>query len=526
MIKLTACVIVKNEEKNLPSWFACTEAIADEIIVVDTGSTDATKDIVRAHGRAKLYEFPWTGDFSAAKNFALGKAHGNWIVFLDADETFRPASIPRVRPLLERLHPNVHVVGVVCRLVNVDPGNCMRFISGSVQLRLFRNLKTLRYTGRIHEALAVPKDRKLELVKEIEIVHTGYAEAIVKQKLARNLTLLQQKIAAQGGKTTARDERYLMDCYYGFGDDEKTLEHAEKALARCDRSPDTLSHIHKTRISVHIKDRKEEGRKEASVEEVLRVIDEAIADCPATADFPLMKGLYLFNHKRYLESEACIQKGFALRAQAPLDVEHLKDNTECYLPASWWTLGEIAHLRGDEEAAREDWLQALTVDRFHSKALVRLVPSLEQAGVGAADIIELLNGLYDAGSPEDADFLVKTLAAQGGPVYLYYASHAQHRNAASEFLAAGRYDAAAMAIADNLEWIYKSGIADALVQGTCPEDSQLPLLLPASYLCAWEKLAAGEADGKVEKAIGRIRKEKQQELEKGREDDGKEVAVP
>ncbi|MDY4416386.1 glycosyltransferase, partial [Selenomonas sp.] len=82
-IEITACVIVKNEAKNIGAWLACMAQFADEIVVVDTGSTDETTDIVRsfaAHGkRARLYAFPWTGDFSAAKNFALGKAHGNWI---------------------------------------------------------------------------------------------------------------------------------------------------------------------------------------------------------------------------------------------------------------------------------------------------------------------------------------------------------------------------------------------------------------------------------------------------------------
>lgn len=504
-LKITACVIVKNEEKNIGAWLACMAQFADEIVVVDTGSTDETEALVRrfsAHGkRAQLFAFPWTGDFAAAKNYALSKAHGNWIAFLDADETFSDVSIPRIRPLLTRLHPDVGVVGVMCRLVNVDPAAHNRFIGASAQLRLFRNSKTLRYAGRIHEALSVPKNRTIELVKEIEIIHTGYAAAIVPAKLQRNLALLQEKIAAQGGEPTPRDERYLMDCYYGLEELAKAIEHADRALACRSAMEDAVPHIHMIRVSAYLFGK-------YPVETVLAAMDTAIADCPQIADFPMMKGLFLFEQDDYLTSLACIDQAFEVHASYTIDVEGVVDNFERFVPSAWWVRGETAHRRGDEDAARAAWLEALQSYRYHTASLQRLVTSLLAADVPAADIIELLNGVYtisaQAEAGDDAAFLAQALQRCGGAVALYYAARAKQPQTAIGYLAAGRCDAAMTAAADDLAWWYKCGIADAVANGKPMAGNALCLLLPGTYRAAWQELVQGTADSRLAKAIARI----------------------
>ena len=87
MMQISACVITKNEEQNIGEWLTRMKSVAQECIVVDMGSTDNTVGLVKAAG-ASVYFFPWQGDFAAAKNFALEKATGDWIFFLDADEYF------------------------------------------------------------------------------------------------------------------------------------------------------------------------------------------------------------------------------------------------------------------------------------------------------------------------------------------------------------------------------------------------------------------------------------------------------
>ena len=78
-------MIVKDEEENIERSLMSVKPVVDEMIVVDTGSTDRTKDIARSLG-AKVYDFQWTDSFSDARNFSLSKATGKWILVLDADE--------------------------------------------------------------------------------------------------------------------------------------------------------------------------------------------------------------------------------------------------------------------------------------------------------------------------------------------------------------------------------------------------------------------------------------------------------
>ena len=82
-LKLSACAIMKDEEKNIACWLRNMQQLADEIIVVDTGSVDRTAELAR-EGGAEVYPFSWCDDLAAAKNFALEQATGDWILFLDA----------------------------------------------------------------------------------------------------------------------------------------------------------------------------------------------------------------------------------------------------------------------------------------------------------------------------------------------------------------------------------------------------------------------------------------------------------
>lgn len=84
-MKISACYIVKNEAENLARSIDSLQGVADEIVVADTGSTDNTMEVARQLGAA-VYSFPWQEDFAAARNFALSKATGDWLILLDADE--------------------------------------------------------------------------------------------------------------------------------------------------------------------------------------------------------------------------------------------------------------------------------------------------------------------------------------------------------------------------------------------------------------------------------------------------------
>ena len=110
--KVSLTMIVNNEQENLQRCLASVEGIFDEIIVVDTGSTDRTKEIVREFG-AKLFDFPWIDDFAAARNEALSHATGDYVFWLDADDVVEPAERVKLVALLAGLRRSDPSVGMV-----------------------------------------------------------------------------------------------------------------------------------------------------------------------------------------------------------------------------------------------------------------------------------------------------------------------------------------------------------------------------------------------------------------------------
>ena len=152
--KLSLCMIVRDNAKTLP---ACLESIrpwVDEMIVVDTGSVDETPRVVESFG-GKLYHFPWCDDFSAARNESLRHATGDWLFWMDSDDTIPPECGRGLRELVE--NQNNPAVAGVC-----DAGALPRWweegdrdleVTVVDHVKLFRNRPELRFDGRIHEQI-------------------------------------------------------------------------------------------------------------------------------------------------------------------------------------------------------------------------------------------------------------------------------------------------------------------------------------------------------------------------------------
>ena len=226
LVRLSQVMIVKNEEKNIEKALSWAKRVAFEQIVIDTGSTDRTIEIAERMG-AKVVEFEWVNDFSKAKNFAIEQATGNWIAFLDADEYFTEINTQKLMVFLKRImsdanmKANFHVIN--CAWVNVDEeGN--RF-SIQDQERIFRNLPSIRYIGRIHERLGVEKANIVE-VDEIEIIHTGYSHTALKEtgKAARNVELLRLDLKDRPDDLNIKS--YLADSLK-MSEDSKDQEEAD-----------------------------------------------------------------------------------------------------------------------------------------------------------------------------------------------------------------------------------------------------------------------------------------------------------
>jgi len=205
-VRLSQCMIVKNEEKNIERALGWAKGIAFEQIVVDTGSTDRTVEIAEKLG-AKVFHFEWINDFSAAKNFAIEQASGNWIAFLDADEYFSPKDAAKLLPFFKHIQsdPKLRNTWLViqCPLLHIDEtGKTTSIVAHE---RLFRNLPSIRYVGKIHEKLNIHVDNTV-YGEDIAIIHTGYSRTAYREtnKAQRNIDILKAAISDDPGDINLR----------------------------------------------------------------------------------------------------------------------------------------------------------------------------------------------------------------------------------------------------------------------------------------------------------------------------------
>lgn len=229
-IPVSVCIIAKNEEKHIEKCLKGLFRYDMELVVVDTGSTDHTKQIAEKY-TDKIYDFCWINDFSAARNFAISKASNNWILVLDCDEYVQDIDIGRLRMCMQK-YPKA--VGVV-EMMNVYQRNEKEDIRVDEVPRLF-NKNYYEYKFRIHEQITPKKAESYdEIVLEtfklpITVKHYGYdiprEEMLKKQE--RNLELLKQSV----GENKGMDD-YI---YFQVGQSYKMLGqygHAIQAYDMC-----------------------------------------------------------------------------------------------------------------------------------------------------------------------------------------------------------------------------------------------------------------------------------------------------
>ncbi len=188
MNNLTLSMIVKNEEKHLRGCLESVKDIADEIVIVDTGSTDNTLKIAEEFG-AKIFHFNWINDFSAARNYAMQNSSGRWILYLDADERLDPES----QNELSKIVIKEEKAGYNCTVKSIDSENGRD--NQMFYIRLFAVSKDIYFSGVVHEQILPSLLKNGYQIKDssIKIEHIGYDIDDVgkKEKAKRNLELLR-----------------------------------------------------------------------------------------------------------------------------------------------------------------------------------------------------------------------------------------------------------------------------------------------------------------------------------------------
>ncbi|MFL5963061.1 MAG: glycosyltransferase [Gaiellaceae bacterium] len=192
-LRVSLCMIVKDEEEMLPGCLEAIRGAVDEIVIVDTGSTDRTVELAESFG-AKVISFPWNGSFADARNVSLEAATGDWILYLDADEHLIDTDGPKLRALLGRTWREGFYLVETNYTGGDDAGSAVTHMA----LRLFRNRPAYRFEGRIHEQktqnmpLYLPERFEATTVR---VRHYGYLKSRInaKEKSRRNIELLEQE---------------------------------------------------------------------------------------------------------------------------------------------------------------------------------------------------------------------------------------------------------------------------------------------------------------------------------------------
>ena len=203
-VLISLCMIVKNEEDTIARCLSSIASFVDEIIIVDTGSTDKTKEIV-GEFTDKIYDFVWCDDFGKARNFSFSKASGKYVMWLDADDVVLPEDLKKLISLRDRLREEKTDVFMLKYNISFDENGKPTYTY--FRERILKNVEGLKWQGFIHEAITpFGNVEYLDIAIKHSKIHSGDPK--------RNLNIYNKK-RAEGVEFSARDMYYFArELYY------------------------------------------------------------------------------------------------------------------------------------------------------------------------------------------------------------------------------------------------------------------------------------------------------------------------
>ncbi|RJE85642.1 glycosyltransferase family 2 protein [Paenibacillus sp. 1011MAR3C5] len=233
---LSVCMIVKDEEDTLDRCLKSIKDFADEIIIVDTGSTDATKDIAKKYTE-HIYDFKWVNNFSTARNESIKYASGKWILVLDADEYISTEDIRQFRLFLEEEDARASIIYTISVISYVGESIRQANITEAPIPRLFPNHMGIQYHRPIHEQPIGGNGELLTSIPSpITVFHTGYTRDVIekKDKLKRN-ELIFTELKKKNG-FTAYDHFTIGNECAAKNDQKRALYYYERAFQKATES--------------------------------------------------------------------------------------------------------------------------------------------------------------------------------------------------------------------------------------------------------------------------------------------------
>lgn len=347
MITLSLCIIVKDEERYIENCITSVQDIVDEIVVVDTGSTDSTVKIAEKLN-AKIFSYEWDDNFSNARNFALEQATCDWILVLDADETVHNEDVQLIKDKIQSTNSNA-ITNVFYNFTGevLNPDN---FVI-NVGFRIFKR-NMFHYTGIIHERLIPTENNKIiEEHGGIRILHYGYLKdvAIQKDKRNRNIPLIEKML--EQNPDSGIDLFYIGDEYFMDEDYDIALDYYEESREVNEvNAPYYPLLLYRTALCQNHLNR---------TDDALKTLRETLEQYPKFTDIEFLRGKIYQNTRRYtlaIDSfNACINMGVP-----PKELNFIPD-TDLIRPLT--NLGEIYYTLEDWARAEECYTRLIKNDK-------------------------------------------------------------------------------------------------------------------------------------------------------------------
>lgn len=405
-IKISQCMIVKNEEKNIERALTWAKNIVDEQIVVDTGSDDRTVELAENMG-AKVLHFPWIHDFSAAKNYALDHANGDWIIFCDADESFIEQDIPKIPDIIaivDREHSD-EAARIQSNLVSVSSEGIPFCFSLSV--RIFTR-KGIRYQGKIHEYLTDQEgyhSYEYDACNELNIIHTGYGEKQYEdtQKIERNKEILFGHLDKNPENPGVL--MYLGDCYGAEKDYDNAEKYYKKAIECSPLSLNGLTVLtwsYWGLLRIYLYNKPDDDK-------FLKVWRDAVLLNPEYPDYYQQRGTFEYNHNNW-------EKAIGYFEKAIIAENKYKGITPRYtgtlLSGIFASLVNASNYIKDYERVFKYSLLLLKLEKYNMPVLLVFLQNvfILKKNHPAEEVFEVLKEIYDFDFSKDR--LVTLKAAQ------------------------------------------------------------------------------------------------------------------
>jgi glycosyltransferase involved in cell wall biosynthesis len=404
-VRLSQCMIVKNEEKNIERALTWGKNVVYEQVVVDTGSTDRTAEIAERMG-AKVFRFDWIDDFSAAKNFALSKAKGNWIAFLDADEYFSDGDARRLLKILELMNQAAGSSAMSLPIVNLlDDGKAGSVVS---QVRIFSN-GAFKYEGRIHERIIpVRTDTTVRSIvcNDVKIFHTGYTVASYSEtnKLERNIEMLRRELDSKPDDPNAM--AYLADSLFVRHGSPEDFAEAKQLYTESLLGEKPMS----APVKVNSYPKFLWLCQKSDPDLYYRAAERAVDDFPGVGSFNLHYGVVLYSKGDYGRAWEYLRK--AEDFLKGNDVMNMQDMLDRVLTLFEYLL-KCAEAMGDEQAMIKYAVLVLCEDKSQLGVLGPLIGMLRRSGAGDDAILDILRKIYDFNNPRDVITAAKGAADAG-----------------------------------------------------------------------------------------------------------------